>query len=68
MQFKLFCVLLISQRHFEQAEDHYGQNCLRKAMAAWHQVRVAQLALFTMKTPDSVFFLNHTMMLLFLLV
>lgn len=67
MQFKLLCVLLISQRHFKQAEDHYGQHCLRKAMADWHQVRVAQLALFTKKTPDSVF-LNPTMMLLFLLV
>ncbi|KTF82744.1 hypothetical protein cypCar_00016236 [Cyprinus carpio] len=25
------------QRHFEQAEDHYGQRCLRRAMADWHQ-------------------------------
>ncbi|KAI2663737.1 Serotransferrin [Labeo rohita] len=25
------------QRHFKQAEDHYGQCCLTRAMADWHQ-------------------------------
>lgn len=46
MKCQPFCVLYTSQRRFEQAQGHDGQRCLRRAMAGWHQVRVAQLALF----------------------